>query len=305
MRPDAAKPNGKPIRPPAMLPEAQSEFNRVNVVLGNAGEGNVMGVQLSAEQMSLAESIVSKYEGAVLEPGMVSLALDQSCVQPYHYIRCDPPLRGGVEMSFGCTTGFRVMSNSDRSQYILTAGHCGRQCGGLCPQVGSNPTVGTHFMSGSYHLIGKKQRQLTNAADASTVRIDNPSGWGDPSTIVVVLDDAFGNYAHRNESFSINAAHLGDQDDLPANNFLCHTGMTIGTTCGPFAGTDSNSQFRRVKYCAESGDSGRPVYVRGFGFGLHIGRFPGDLPCPAEVGGYSYYQILSTALSGLNVHLIP
>ncbi len=294
---------------PVLLAEVQPEFNRVSVSLGGFGKSEKQtDSSFAVSQTSSAAEIVSKYPGAVLEPGPpVTVTLDQGCTSGYDPTFCNAPLRGGVYMTTTCSTGFRVQSNDDAKQYVLTAGHCGIQCPGHCPNDSSNPVIGTYFYSPQgYHPIGKKFSQLTNGGDASIVRIDNPTGWGDPTTIVFVLDSSLvDNYAHRNETYPINASRVGNQSDLPANDYLCHTGTAIGTSCGKFSGADTNSQFRRVDYCARGGDSGGPVFVRGFGFGLHAGRYPGNLPCPADAGGWSYYQILNTALSGLNVHLIP
>ncbi len=89
-----------------------------------------------------------------------------------------------------------------------------------------------------------------------------------------------------------------------AGGYACKTGVTSGTSCGPFKAYEVNSYFQEwlMKGCL--GDSGSPVYISHMGFGLWDGIVNSVNGCVTNRGNqYVIVSGLPIALSELHVAL--
>lgn len=215
-----------------------------------------------------------RYGGAVVEtvrPGNTTL---MRCDPPY----CDKPLRGGVRIdpngntvAGSCTAGFNAKSRINDVYYLITAGHC----------VDGRENVGwftKQYSTGRFHLIGSTHNHIFGeTGDMAILKVNDASGatgwavkpwvwvqayYGSPST-------------EPKEDYLIRAT-----SQVMQNIYLCKTGATTGTSCGPL--TDwgfSNgvvNGLARVEANACEGDSGAPVYARNAAYGiLSAGGDPG------------------------------
>ncbi|MET7596794.1 S1 family peptidase [Streptomyces sp. NPDC004082] len=176
-----------------------------------------------------------------------------------------------------CSAGFNVTDG--RSEFILTAGHCG-PAGSVwfadttaTRQVGR--TVSRSFPGGDFSLV-----QYTDArtdAGSNVVAIGGDRGV----RITAAADPAVGQRVFRSGSTS--GLHDGEVTALNAT-----VNYPEGTVTGLIETT----------VCAEPGDSGGPLFSEGIALGVTSG---GNGDCDA--GGTTFFQPVTKALTALGVRL--
>lgn len=158
--------------------------------------------------------------------------------------QCPPPLRGGIEIANArtgglCSAGFNV-KNAEGTKFLLTAGHCG---------------TGTwrHGRRVSRKIGSVVRRQFGGRIDSELIKIDNPGFW-DPGNLVF--------HSPTIPAFPITSVARR----ATMGTYLCHSGRTTGTHCGPVISTWYNWENLRglviVRACADRGDSGGSIYSR-------------------------------------------
>ncbi|MFI0163132.1 S1 family peptidase [Streptomyces sp. NPDC017095] len=177
-----------------------------------------------------------------------------------------------------CSAGFNVTDG--RSDFILTAGHCGDTgaawfAGGQGgPPLGT--TVNSSFPGGDFSLV--RYAGGTAGAGADVVAV----GGGKGVRITGAADPAVGQRVFRSGSTS--GLHDGRVTALDAT-----VNYPEGTVTGLIETT----------VCAEPGDSGGPLFSEGVALGVTSG---GNGDCAA--GGTTFFQPVTKALSALGVRLI-
>jgi hypothetical protein len=245
------------------------------------------GGALTNAQNALIQAARSRFGDALVLGTYAGQPTPRSCVYPF----CDPPLRGGIQITsngFGCTGAFIAQSRVDSKFYQFTAGHCG--------QASLGPWA-TQFTDGSGHFVGPIWHWEWNAGgDEAIMLVNNPAGWQLPSATVDVTagpnttEDQ--NYAISSENFSV----LGQR--------ICTTGAFLGfSSCGvvtelelttTYGGVTVN-HLGRGTFCGVGGDSGAPMYASHVAFGLQVAGFS---ECD------SIYQGILAAESVLNVNVL-
>ncbi|MFI8192575.1 S1 family peptidase [Streptomyces sp. NPDC085946] len=177
-----------------------------------------------------------------------------------------------------CSAGFNVTDG--RTEYILTAGHCGpdgsvwftddRARG----QIGT--TVGRSFPGDDYSLVRYDGGRAGAGADVVAV------GDGKGVRITGLADPAVGQRVFRSGSTT------GLRDGQ-----VTALGATVNYPEGTVGG------LIETNVCAEPGDSGGPLFSEGVALGVTSG---GSGDC--RTGGTTYFQPVTTALSELGVKLI-
>ncbi|MFF8970022.1 S1 family peptidase [Streptomyces sp. NPDC014995] len=177
-----------------------------------------------------------------------------------------------------CSAGFNVTNGS--SDFILTAGHCG-PTGSIWfadnqgnRQVGQ--TVNSSFPGGDFSLVEYESGDAGNGADIVAI------GDGNGVRITGVGDAAVGQRVFR-------------------------SGSTTGLRDGEVTGLDATVNYPEgtvsglieTTVCAESGDSGGPMFSEGIALGITSG---GSGDCTS--GGTTYFQPVTKALAQLGVQLI-
>ncbi|MXM68877.1 trypsin-like serine protease [Streptomyces sp. HUCO-GS316] len=177
-----------------------------------------------------------------------------------------------------CSAGFNVTNG--QSDFILTAGHCGPN-GSVWfadnqarQQVGT--TVNQSFPTNDWSLVQYASGKAGEGADVVAV------GNGRGVRITGAADPAVGQRVFR-------------------------SGSTTGLRDGQVTGLDATVNYPEgtvtglieTNVCAESGDSGGPMFSEGVALGVTSG---GSGDCTA--GGTTFFQPVTKALSALGVQLI-
>ncbi|MFE9774677.1 S1 family peptidase [Streptomyces sp. NPDC005931] len=177
-----------------------------------------------------------------------------------------------------CSAGFNVTDG--KREFILTAGHCGPD-GSVWfaddrgrQEVGT--TVGGSFPGDDYSLIEYTDGRAGEGAGVVAV------GDGKGVRITGVGEAAVGQRVFRSGSTS----GLRDGEVTALNATVNYPEGTV-------------SGLIETNVCAEPGDSGGPMFSEGIALGVTSG---GSGDC--RVGGTTYFQPVTKALSALGVRLI-
>ncbi|WP_084614453.1 S1 family peptidase [Nakamurella lactea] len=230
-----------------------------------------------------------------------------TCNSDLGHLACTSPMRGGVYIKgashTACSAGFMVKSMTDSSHYILTAGHCAT--GGDVENF-----TGLRVSDLQQVSIGKahsSQYDPSHGSDSAIVHVTNTASWGSGTNNTVyvlasseVIDDV--RYVTtRNENYAITAARYSST--LPVNSYLCRTGTSSGTKCGPFRGTEAGKTYLDFYARVCSGDSGGPVYIAHTAHGI-VSQMVGAVNgCTSAATGYTVAEEVRTALIERNVWL--
>ncbi|MBC9724796.1 S1 family peptidase [Streptomyces sp. TRM68367] len=177
-----------------------------------------------------------------------------------------------------CSAGFNVTDG--RSDFILTAGHCGPNGSvwfadnGGRQQVG--PTIKGSFPGDDYSLVKYDSGRAGEGADVVSV------GGGKGVRITGVGDASVGQRVFRSGSTS--GLRDGEVTSVDA---------TVNYPEGTVSG------LIETNVCAEPGDSGGPMFANGIALGVTSG---GSGDCTQ--GGTTFFQPVPKALTDLGVKLI-
>ncbi|MEV1050246.1 S1 family peptidase [Streptomyces sp. NPDC049887] len=192
-------------------------------------------------------------------------------------------LNGAAPMFGGnsrCSAGFNV-TDGQRS-YILTAGHCGPVGTTWFGDRGRNDRVGS-TVAGSFP-----------GDDYSLVRYDE-SSVPDPAVADIVA-------VGENRGVRISGAA-----DPSVGQEVFRSGSTTGLRSGRVTALNATVNYPEgtvgglieTTVCAESGDSGGPLFAQGIALGVTSGG-TGD----CDSGGTTYFQPVTGAMASLGVALI-
>ncbi|MCX5053825.1 MULTISPECIES: S1 family peptidase [unclassified Streptomyces] len=177
-----------------------------------------------------------------------------------------------------CSAGFNVTNG--KSDFILTAGHCG-PTGSIWfadnqgnQQLGK--TVQQNFPGSDFSLVQYANGTAGNGADIVAI------GKGNGVRITGVADPAVGQRVFRSGSTS--GLHDGEVKGLDAT-----VNYPEGTVTG----------LIETNVCAEPGDSGGPMFSDGIALGLTSG---GSGDCTS--GGTTFFQPVTKAMQALGVQMI-
>jgi hypothetical protein len=206
---------------------------------------------------------------------------------------CDPPLRGGVEITnsgWMCTSGF-TGQDANGAFYLFTAGHCVSE-----PETADDWTA--WFPNGSSHVVGPSANSAYGLnGDAAVLKVTNPGGWKLPSATVLVTD---GPNIQRNENYKVTS-----DGGFLVGQTICVTGArTQKSNCGSIKEVDQTVTYTTgvtIKglahgtACTNPGDSGGPVFTSNTALGLIVAGYEGRCD--------SFYQPIQTAenLFGVSV----
>ncbi|MDX2597721.1 MULTISPECIES: S1 family peptidase [Streptomyces] len=177
-----------------------------------------------------------------------------------------------------CSAGFNVTDG--RSDFILTAGHCGPS-GSIWfadnqgnQQLGR--TVSSTFPGNDFSLVQYNSGKAGEGADVVAL------GGGKGVRITGAADPSVGQRVFRSGSTS--GLHDGQVTGLNAT-----VNYPEGTVTG----------LIQTDVCAEPGDSGGPLFSEGVALGVTSG---GSGDCTA--GGTTFFQPVTKAMAALNVRLL-
>ncbi|MEV0182187.1 S1 family peptidase [Streptomyces sp. NPDC050625] len=177
-----------------------------------------------------------------------------------------------------CSLGFNVTNG--RSDFILTAGHCGPPntiwFGDNQGNQQLGTTVNTNFPGSDFSLIQYASGKAGQGADVVAV------GGGKGVLITGAADPTVGQRVFRSGSTS--GLHDGQVTALNAT-----VNYPEGTVTG----------LIQTNVCAEPGDSGGPLFSEGIALGVTSG---GSGDC--TTGGTTFFQPVTKAMSALGVQLI-
>jgi hypothetical protein len=160
---------------------------------------------------------------------------------------CGSPLKAGLRIIFtgwACTTGFFARSATERTLYVITAGHCIAASGLYAQWSHGGTTIGRAaldaFTDGS-------------PADAGAIKIDS-----------LVVDNLV--YASGNTDLRTLGGTLPDAAQVIGSE-VCRSGGTSGWTCGHVIAVDADTRIagKRVRHTwwtdfpSAEGDSGGPI----------------------------------------------
>ncbi|MFF3378814.1 S1 family peptidase [Streptomyces sp. NPDC002680] len=177
-----------------------------------------------------------------------------------------------------CSAGFNVTNGT--ADFILTAGHCG-------------PNGSVWFAdSGGAQEIGKTISSSFPINDFSLVQYDGGSA-GEGADVVAIGDGR--------------GVRITGAADPTVGQKVFRSGSTTGLRNGEVTGLNATVNYPEgtvsglieTTVCAESGDSGGPLFSEGIALGITSG---GNGDCTA--GGTTFFQPVTKALSALNVRLI-
>ncbi len=177
-----------------------------------------------------------------------------------------------------CSAGFNVTNGT--ADFILTAGHCG-----------PNGSIWFADTSGSQE-IGKTISGSFPINDYSLVQYNGGSA-GDGADVV-----AIGNGR---------GVRITGSADPTVGQKVFRSGSTTGLRDGEVTGLNATVNYPEgtvsglieTTVCAESGDSGGPLFSEGIALGITSG---GNGDC--QSGGTTFFQPVTKALTALNVRLI-
>lgn len=177
-----------------------------------------------------------------------------------------------------CSAGFNV--SDGKSDFILTAGHCG-------------PTGSVWFGDdGGNRQVGRTTTQSFPGNDFSLVQYDG--GKAGEGAGVVAIGDGKG-------------VQITGAADPKVGQRVFRSGSTSGLREGEVTALDATVNYPEgtvsglieTNVCAEPGDSGGPMFSDGIALGVTSG---GSGDCTS--GGTTFFQPVTKALSDLNVKLI-
>ncbi|MGW3653208.1 S1 family peptidase [Streptomyces sp. NPDC000878] len=177
-----------------------------------------------------------------------------------------------------CSAGFNVTNGT--ADFILTAGHCG-------------PNGSVWFAdSGGAQEIGKTISSSFPINDYSLIQYDGGSA-GDGADVVAIGDGR--------------GVRITGAADPTVGQKVFRSGSTTGLRNGEVTGLNATVNYPEgtvsglieTTVCAESGDSGGPLFSEGIALGITSG---GNGDCTA--GGTTFFEPVTKALSSLNVRLI-
>ncbi|MFJ4623301.1 S1 family peptidase [Streptomyces sp. NPDC088812] len=177
-----------------------------------------------------------------------------------------------------CSAGFNVTDGS--RDFILTAGHCG-------------PAGSLWFADGQGdRQVGRTVQSTFPGNDFSLVEYADGDA-GDGADVV-----AIGNG---------NGVRITGVGDAAVGQRVFRSGSTTGLRDGEVTGLDATVNYPEgtvsglieTTVCAESGDSGGPLFSEGIALGITSG---GSGDCTA--GGTTFFQPVAAALDRLGVQLI-
>lgn len=177
-----------------------------------------------------------------------------------------------------CSAGFNVTNGT--ADFILTAGHCG-------------PNGSVWFAdSGGAQEIGKTISSSFPINDYSLIQYDGGSA-GDGADVVAIGDGR--------------GVRITGAADPTVGQKVFRSGSTTGLRNGEVTGLNATVNYPEgtvsglieTTVCAESGDSGGPLFSEGIALGITSG---GNGDCTA--GGTTFFEPVTKALSALNVRLI-
>ena len=169
--------------------------------------------------------------------------------------------------AYRCSLGFNVRSGS--TNYFLTAGHCGRVASTWYADSSHATTLGTNygysFPTNDFALVRYSNTTITKTGGAGNTDIVSS---GNASVGQAVIRDG-----------STTGIHTGTVTGLNA---------TVN-----YGNGDVVYQMIQTNVCAESGDSGGPLYTSG---GVALGLTSGGSG-NCSTGGTTFFQPVSEALS--------
>ncbi|GKQ35001.1 protease [Streptomyces sp. A012304] len=177
-----------------------------------------------------------------------------------------------------CSAGFNVTNGSN--DFILTAGHCG-------------PTGSTWFAdSQGTQQVGRTVNSSFPGGDFALVQY--ASGEAGEGADIVAIGDG-------------NGVRITGVGDAAVGQRVFRSGSTTGLREGEVTGLDATVNYPEgtvsglieTNVCAESGDSGGPMFSEGIALGITSG---GSGDCTA--GGTTFFQPVTKALAQLGVQLI-
>ncbi|MGW2635867.1 S1 family peptidase [Streptomyces sp. NPDC001348] len=177
-----------------------------------------------------------------------------------------------------CSAGFNVTNG--KSDFILTAGHCGPAGSTWFADNQGNQQLGTtlqsNFPGNDFSLIQYASGKAGDGADVVAI------GNGNGVRITGAADATVGQKVFRSGSTS--GLHDGTVTGLNAT-----VNYPEGTVTG----------LIQTNVCAEPGDSGGPLFSDGVALGVTSG---GSGDC--TTGGTTFFQPITKAMSALGVRLI-
>ncbi|MFH8798450.1 alpha-lytic protease prodomain-containing protein [Streptomyces sp. NPDC017936] len=177
-----------------------------------------------------------------------------------------------------CSAGFNVTNGSN--DFILTAGHCG-------------PTGAAWFADAQGDReVGRTVASTFPGGDFSLVQY--ASGDAGEGADVVAIGDG-------------NGVRITGVGDAAVGQRVFRSGSTTGLRDGEVTGLDATVNYPEgtvsglieTDVCAESGDSGGPLFSEGIALGITSG---GSGDC--TTGGTTFFQPVTKALAQLGVQLI-
>ncbi|MGV9940570.1 alpha-lytic protease prodomain-containing protein [Streptomyces sp. NPDC003401] len=177
-----------------------------------------------------------------------------------------------------CSAGFNVTNGSN--DFILTAGHCG-------------PTGASWFADNQgTRQVGRTVSSTFPGSDFSLVQY--AGGEAGAGADIVAIGDG-------------NGVRITGVGDAAVGQRVFRSGSTTGLRDGEVTGLDATVNYPEgtvsglieTNVCAESGDSGGPMFSEGVALGVTSG---GSGDC--TTGGTTFFQPVTKALAQLGVQLI-
>lgn len=246
-----------------------SQLSTVSIAVDRSGvEGIAWYVDAAADQVVITADIsVSRAEIATLRQAVGSNA---GALRIQRTAGVFTPLLSAGDAIFGgkyrCSLGFNVVSGS--TNYLLTAGHCGKLASTWYTNSGHTtligPTVAFSFPGNDYALVRYDNTSLSH-----------PGGF-------TVADASVGEKVTRDGSTT--GIHTGTVTALNVSvRYVGHPGGTV-------------SGLIQTNVCAEPGDSGGPLYDGTKALGLTSG---GSGDCTS--GGTTFFQPVREAANAYGV----
>jgi Repeat of unknown function (DUF346) len=260
-----------------------------------------------AQIQALAQSESVKVE--VRESQERQLGISPQACQ-FQAAACDAPMRGGVNIvpngglrGGGCTAGFKGIGDALGNRFVLTAGHCIAESGGVLKWDSFTAAPEARKDLGHVDAYSFPTHDYA-AINATGTYWDKPS-W--PSLVT---------YWGLNQEYPIyneSTSYIGE--------YVCHAGQQSGLSCGTVTGMhlfepieDSSGHIlgyvgnltRFEHICTIGGDSGGPVFAAAGNIALGIysssSKTPGALnPCYWN----GYYTEITEDTDLLGVHVAP
>ncbi|MBC7372670.1 MAG: trypsin-like serine protease, partial [Frankiales bacterium] len=150
---------------------------------------------------------------------------------------------------------------------LITAGHCVRDSG--------SPNS---WSQNGFAVGGGYRYTYGSGGDYGIITVDDSTFWASRGWVYVRQSAAVNGSpgTTENPQYPINGE---SQYSSTASTYLCHTGQTIGTRCGPKSGSNVTAGYpdatvsglARFDAPVCRGDSGGPVYVQNAAYGVVSG----------------------------------